>query len=282
MKVQKNCAIIKGNKKEHTERGFIMTLVATQVKRRRGTTAENDAFTGAEGEITVDLTKKELRVHDGIQQGGYRCVRISNQGDISAPNNLISNNGISAINGHVERGVAPSEATFRDIRYQDKNGKWLAGFEHAVHTDKTSEISMIISDMVNDTGNIAGSLILAQNSGGSVVATCPASGIMPNSILTNVACSISGSGYVKFGNGLIIQWGGVQGLGYQQAQWVGLPTPFSTNDYSVVVMPASNGFNYTQTAFVPNQLYTTGFDVTTGINGGTPQSLWCRWIAIGY
>ena len=49
-----------------------MVLVATQVKRRRGTTAENDAFTGAEGEITVDTEKHELRVHDGTTQGGFK------------------------------------------------------------------------------------------------------------------------------------------------------------------------------------------------------------------
>lgn len=49
-----------------------MVLVATQVKRRRGTTAENDAFTGAEGEITVDTEKHELRVHDGMTQGGFK------------------------------------------------------------------------------------------------------------------------------------------------------------------------------------------------------------------
>lgn len=48
-----------------------MVLVATQVKRRRGTTAQNDAFTGAEGEITVDTEKHELRVHDGVTQGGH-------------------------------------------------------------------------------------------------------------------------------------------------------------------------------------------------------------------
>ena len=49
-----------------------MVLVATQVKRRRGTTAENDAFTGAEGEIVVDTERHELRVHDGVTQGGFR------------------------------------------------------------------------------------------------------------------------------------------------------------------------------------------------------------------
>lgn len=51
-----------------------MVLVATQVKRRRGTEAENDAFTGAEGEITVDLTNNELRVHDGSTVGGHKVV----------------------------------------------------------------------------------------------------------------------------------------------------------------------------------------------------------------
>ena len=57
-----------------------MTLVATQVKRRRGTTAENDAFTGAEGEITVDTEKHELRVHDGMTQGGFKIGGGSGSG----------------------------------------------------------------------------------------------------------------------------------------------------------------------------------------------------------
>ena len=49
-----------------------MVAFATQVKRRRGTTAQNDEFTGAEGEIVVDTERHELRVHDGVTQGGFR------------------------------------------------------------------------------------------------------------------------------------------------------------------------------------------------------------------
>ena len=45
--------------------------MSTQVQFRRGTTAENDAFTGAIGEITVDTTKNEMRVHDGSTAGGF-------------------------------------------------------------------------------------------------------------------------------------------------------------------------------------------------------------------
>ena len=48
-----------------------MVSFATQVKRRRGTEAQNDEFTGAIGEIVVDLTNMQLRVHDGSTRGGF-------------------------------------------------------------------------------------------------------------------------------------------------------------------------------------------------------------------
>ena len=44
--------------------------MSTQVQYRRGTGAQNDAFTGALGEITVDTTNWTLRVHDGATAGG--------------------------------------------------------------------------------------------------------------------------------------------------------------------------------------------------------------------
>lgn len=45
--------------------------MATQLQLRRGTTAENDVFTGAVGEVTVDTDTSTLRVHDGITTGGF-------------------------------------------------------------------------------------------------------------------------------------------------------------------------------------------------------------------
>ena len=44
--------------------------MAKQIQLRRGTTAENNAFTGANGELTYDTEKKQLRVHDGSTVGG--------------------------------------------------------------------------------------------------------------------------------------------------------------------------------------------------------------------
>jgi hypothetical protein len=41
-----------------------------QVRLRRGTTVQHSTFTGAEGEVTFDTTKKALVLHDGVTAGG--------------------------------------------------------------------------------------------------------------------------------------------------------------------------------------------------------------------
>ena len=45
--------------------------MADQLQLRRGNTAQNLAFTGAAGELSVDTTKNQLRVHNGITAGGF-------------------------------------------------------------------------------------------------------------------------------------------------------------------------------------------------------------------
>lgn len=45
--------------------------MSKQVQFRRGTYTESEAFTGAEGEITVDTDNNTLRVHNGVAQGGF-------------------------------------------------------------------------------------------------------------------------------------------------------------------------------------------------------------------
>ena len=44
--------------------------MARQVQLRRGTTAENNVFTGAIGELTMDTDTNGLRIHDGVTVGG--------------------------------------------------------------------------------------------------------------------------------------------------------------------------------------------------------------------
>lgn len=45
--------------------------MAEQLQLRRGSTAANNALTGAAGELTVDTTLNQLRLHDGSTAGGH-------------------------------------------------------------------------------------------------------------------------------------------------------------------------------------------------------------------
>lgn len=51
--------------------------MATQVALRRGTTAQNNAFVGVEGELTFDTQSMRLRTHDGVTVGGFEVALMS-------------------------------------------------------------------------------------------------------------------------------------------------------------------------------------------------------------
>ena len=51
--------------------------MAIQIQFRRGNSEQNDAFTGALGEVTVDTSQRTLRLHDGIEAGGFTLVNTS-------------------------------------------------------------------------------------------------------------------------------------------------------------------------------------------------------------
>ncbi len=67
--------------------------MATQVQFRRGTTTQNNAFTGAVGEITYDSEAKTLRLHDGSTAGGGSVVTI-NAGTQTLTNKTLSTNSV--------------------------------------------------------------------------------------------------------------------------------------------------------------------------------------------
>jgi len=67
--------------------------MASQVQYRRGTNAQNAAFTGALGEITVDTTNGTLRVHDALTAGGSNIATVAY---VSAQISSLSSNSISS------------------------------------------------------------------------------------------------------------------------------------------------------------------------------------------
>lgn len=53
--------------------------MATIIQQLRGSTAQNDGFTGPSGVITVDETAKDIRVHDGSKTGGYSVAHAASK-----------------------------------------------------------------------------------------------------------------------------------------------------------------------------------------------------------
>ena len=49
--------------------------MAVTVQFRRGTAAQNNSFTGAAGEISVNTTNNSIRVHDGSTAGGHEVMK---------------------------------------------------------------------------------------------------------------------------------------------------------------------------------------------------------------
>ena len=88
-----------------------------------------------------------------------------------------------------------------------------------------------------------------------------------NSVLTCTGINKSGHGFIKMGNGIIIQWG-QSGTGVD----ITLPTPFASTNYKVV--STGSGYNKYGPGYSYN--YTTTTFRLGGDNGNRP------WIAIGY
>ena len=51
--------------------------MATAIQRRRGNTAQHASFTGLAGEITIDIDKNTVVVHDGSTAGGSALAKAS-------------------------------------------------------------------------------------------------------------------------------------------------------------------------------------------------------------
>lgn len=71
--------------------------MTTEVRWRKGTTAQHSTFTGALGEVTVDTTKKTVVVHDGATAGGTPLATAASL--TGKQDTLVSGTNIKTING---------------------------------------------------------------------------------------------------------------------------------------------------------------------------------------
>ena len=84
--------------------------MADQVQWRGGSRENSDNFTGAPREVTVDTTDWVLRVHDGIQPGGHKMMKVNNclvvetadKCDPTKPSCKVTVNGDFEVHGKTE------------------------------------------------------------------------------------------------------------------------------------------------------------------------------------
>ena len=126
-------------------------MAVRRVQLRRGTTAENDAFTGAVGEITVDTQTNTIRVHNGASAGGQDLLRtdMANNENITSDLNVTGSITIGPALGAntITLGQAGStisipgtlnvatQNTTNDLLVQDKVIVLADGSEGNAHAD---------------------------------------------------------------------------------------------------------------------------------------------------
>ena len=126
-------------------------MAGTQIQYRRGSSAQNDAFTGALGEITVDTTNDIIRVHDGSTAGGFSSVSttatqtLTNK-TLTAP--TLSGNTTGTANINITGTVTATSFS--------GDGSQLSGIDATTIQNGTSNVSVISSNgnvnvNVNDT-----------------------------------------------------------------------------------------------------------------------------------
>jgi hypothetical protein len=171
--------------------------MSTQVQYRRGTNAQNIAFTGALAEITVDTTNGTLRVHDGITAGGSNIATVSY---VTAQISALSANSITSGTSNVRvtssgGNVTTSVGGTANVLIVTSTGANIAGTLNAtdiitggsltVSTGNVSAGNLLLSGAIEDSGQLDirttasnGNIVLTPNGTGNVNI---ASNVMPTS-----------------------------------------------------------------------------------------------------
>ena len=133
-------------------------MAVRRVQLRRGTHAQNDAFTGAVGEITVDTDNNSIRVHDGATAGGAETLRA----DMS---NLGTN--VLSVNGTVSFADSAGNSTLRLVNVADPTNNQDVATKAYVDSGGAGGINFadLADTDINDTNNLADGQMLLYDAG---------------------------------------------------------------------------------------------------------------------
>ena len=165
----------------------------------------------------------------------------------------------------------PTTASFGQLNFYDRNNSLAGGFHLYQFNNGRSRAGMRVR-----TGEGAEKVLCVYNDG---TTTCPASSV-ENSIVTTTGIAKSPNGFVKLGNGVILQWGSAtpsSGSGT-----ITFPTPFA--GMSRVVTGVAGALSEPRVVRVFNNSKTS-FDYECYKQNGDKASQLATaffWFAIGY
>ena len=172
--------------------------MSSQVQYRRGTNAQNIAFTGALAEITVDTTNGTLRVHDAITAGGSNIATVAyvtSQISALSANSITSgtsNLSIIASGGNIRGNVGG--ATVTNIY---SGGIELTGLLSASGTATAGNIAT--GGTVSATGNITGGNLIISGA----IQDSAQLDIRTTAGNANIVLTPNGTGNVNFGSNIM-------------------------------------------------------------------------------
>jgi hypothetical protein len=158
--------------------------MSTQVQYRRGTATENNAFTGALAEITVDTTNLTLRVHDGLTAGGSNIATVAY---VTAQISSLSSNSITDGTSNVKvfnnGNVAITVGGTANVGIFTATGANIAGTLNATGNANVGNLGT--AGLIISTGNVTGGNLVTAgllsvnsgNSAGTVITNAGGNGV---------------------------------------------------------------------------------------------------------
>lgn len=127
------------------------------IKFLRGTTAENDAYTGAAGTITIDTDQDGIRVHDGVTQGGHELANMGRLRDT-----FLSGGDNSLTDGNLRLSSAGNNDSMTLSLVGSRSGTASTLGKIAFENDTGGSLEEVSSISADGAGNItiAGNLTI--------------------------------------------------------------------------------------------------------------------------
>ena len=178
---------------------------------------------------------------------------------------------------NVTKGTAPaSDTLFARYRLRDTDGTLMSSLFGIYRRSKANEVGLEVMKADAGSDSAYDRLSLVANADGTFYATCPA-GDVAGSIVTTSAISKAGNGYVKLGNGVIINWGKTTVQTSSQSVTVTFSKAFSNNNGAHV---ATQGGGATLPKVT--SLSSTSFILSRDQADVSASPATYTWIAVGY